>query len=321
MNETLLYYFEGIDETILKLNPFISNQGFEFVKYSLNEFERIFIHLFTDDTKHFMKHGDFLDDGTSVFFFNSVVNSRYFNSDEIFRKNNYAIFLRDIDCGKYSTEDRNRRLKILIAKLKLHKSGHINLISSSNIYKSKEEWHFPEFPTVYAYPSKEENSFSLYCLDEGFPDLKFFEQELLIPDYLELAFNSFLEYYHIEDEKLKFVILIIALESIFNKSGQDPIAHIISRHIALLTTKDKESFLSLFEKVKKLYNVRSTIVHGKHDKSSKVNLKELKTQVLQLEGVVRSVLKKLIWIHDFDSNKPKDKEELWEYLNAKGFQG
>jgi len=42
--------------------------------------------------------------------------------------------------------------------------------------------------------------------------------------------------------------------------------------------------------------------------------------VLDLEGLVRSVLRQLIYLYHFDLAEPT-KESLFEYLNAKGFEG
>src|SRR5205085_9197009 len=96
-------------------------------------------------------------------------------------------------------------------------------------------------------------------------NLKILKGALVVPPYLQLAFNSFIEYYNVEDEKLKFVMLMIALESIFNKSNQEPIKHIISRHAALTITRDKQKFHEKVERIKFLYDLRSWIVHGKYE--------------------------------------------------------
>lgn len=315
--ELLLFYIEGVDDSILKLNPFISKKGFEFIKYSLDEFEEKFIHFFTDEKERMSA------DESNTLFINSLVNSKYFNFNEIYHKNECVIFLR-VHLAKSLNEEClaeiNEDLDELIRELKLLKKGHVKLISSFDILQ-RDRWHFPDLPTSYELPSKKINYLKYSLQDADSSMLKFFSTQLLIPEYLRLAFNSFFESYNIEDEKLKFVMLMICLESVFNKSNQDPITHIISRHVALLITKDKDSFLKMYNEVRRLYNIRSAIVHGKDEKSSKENLREINTDVLKLEEIVRSVLKQLIWIHDFDLNMPKDKKELWNYLNARGFRG
>src|SRR5439155_19616177 len=110
--------------------------------------------------------------------------------------------------------------------------------------------------------------------------------------------------------------LMIALESIFNKSSQEPIKHIISRHTALTITRNKQKFFEIVERVKFLYNLRSWIVHGDNKKFSKHSTK-FPTYILELEELVRNVLKQLIWNEKlFDSKKPTTKEELFDILNA-----
>lgn len=91
--------------------------------------------------------------------------------------------------------------------------------------------------------------------------------------------------------------------------------------------KDKKPFfIETYDEIKKLYNIRSKIVHGEKsdtdDKTYKDYLKRSTHYTLKLEEIVRDVLKKLIFrINDPDLNLPKDKNELWQYLNAKGFSG
>lgn len=282
--ELLLYYFEGLDESILKLNPYISDNGFEFIKYDLNEFEEKFIHLFIEGQS--IKSEEFVGD-ISVTFQNALVNSRYFNADEIVRKDKYVLFLVDNHFGKsssnYTPDNTHDRLNKLIAKFKLFKTCHLKLISSFDIFERAKIWHFGVYPTVYTSPSKEDEVYLKYSLSNiDLSELKYFNDNLLIPEYLSLAFNSFLEYYNVEDKKIKFILLMIALESIFNKSKDEPIRHIISRHAALTITRDKQIFDEKVNRLKFFYDLRSSIVHGKEenkddDRNHRKYKKNLKT--------------------------------------------
>ncbi len=143
--------------------------------------------------------------------------------------------------------------------------------------------------------------------------------------YLELALKSFLESYNIEDDKLKFVVLMIALESIFNRSKDEPIRHIISRHAALTLTRDKRTFDDYVKRLKFLYDLRSSIVHGKLENKDddkdyrkyKKNLEQIGNYSLELEEIVRNVLKKLIIQNKlFNSDTPQNKEDLFKLLNV-----
>lgn len=231
MTQKLLYYFEGFDESIIQLNDYIFESGFEFVKYDLKEFEIKFKHLLTDSDDHLQNKDSHYD--ISIPFFDGLIKSRYFNHDEILA-NRYIVFLDDKQLVKYENIEKenkelDNRVQDLINKLNLLKSGYFKLISVFPIEViENENWQINDFPVVYSSPSK--RLYSIYSfLSEDLREPQYFKGYLPIPKYLRLAFNSFIEHYNIEDEKLKFVILMIALESIFNKISSDPIQHIISR--------------------------------------------------------------------------------------------
>ena len=95
------------------------------------------------------------------------------------------------------------------------KSGHIKLISAFEFPLDSESEFF--WRIIFSSPLKDiKHTYSL--TDEDLSKLKELKEWLEIPQYLKLAFNLFIEYYNIEDEKLRFVMLTIALESIFNVS-------------------------------------------------------------------------------------------------------
>ena len=122
------------------------------------------------------------------------------------------------------------------------------------------------------------------------------------------------------DQKLRFVVLMISLESIFNKSAQDPIQHILSRHVALTLSSDKTTFECYFKELKRLYNIRSTILHGKIKGDELKKVGNIKSHAVRLEEIVRSVLRWLVWLYDYENSEPT-KESLFTYLNSKGFEG
>lgn len=325
MAKKLLYYFEGFDNSILKLNDFISDDGFEFTRYDLKEFEIKFKHLLTERDDSIQYQNRVPDYDISVPFFDGLLKSKYFNHNEIL-DNKYVVFLDDKQVAKYQDMENENdyveldiRVENLINKLKLFKSGYFKLISAFPIY-TKIDWHFNSFPVLYSFPSK--IIFSIYTLaKEDFNELQYFKSRFSIPEYLRLAFSSFIECYNIEDEKLKFLMLIICLESIFNKSSKEPIMHIISRHAALTITRDKQAFHDTVKQVKFLYDLRSWIVHGKDDdkehRKYKKYIENISDHVSALEELVRKILKQLIWNDRlFDSNKPTNRDELFDILNA-----
>jgi hypothetical protein len=150
---------------------------------------------------------------------------------------------------------------------------------------------------------------------------KIYSENFFVPDLLKLAVDSFELSYEAPNSKMKFVLLMMGLESIFNKSSQDPISHILSRHIALLLGKTKPEFEELFQTVKKLYKTRCDIVHGSTERKTLLKLeKNIQNELNQLESLTRMVISELLWLND-SGNSGLNKESLFEYLNKKGFEG
>jgi hypothetical protein len=201
MLEELLYYFEGLDDSIIKLNDYIFDSGFEFVRYTLEEFEKKYRRKFREVIPHNYLYNCLL----------GLNRLGCINGREIF-ENKYVIFLDDKHKNYIEEEEEkevNYRVNKLIENLKLFKSGHIKLISAFE-FPLESEFEFIG-PIIYSPPLKY-YTYLKYSLSDTDPlELKVFKEQLTIPPYLQLAFNSFIEYYNIEDVKLKFIMLMIAL--------------------------------------------------------------------------------------------------------------
>jgi hypothetical protein len=133
-----------------------------------------------------------------------------------------------------------------------------------------------------------------------------FKVEFRINDLCKLAFNSFELAYSLENPQTRFVTLMTALESLFNQ-GRDQFTHIVSRHLALIIANDRIEFQEHYKAIKKLYGVRSAIVHGQELK--KVNLGQ---ECSSLEEYVRKAL-------NYCLKLDITRKQLFEELNAKGF--
>lgn len=121
----------------------------------------------------------------------------------------------------------------------------------------------------------------------------------------ELAIKNFSIVYDIPDGRIRFITLMTCLESLFNL-GKDQIAHTIARHLSVILSEDKEQFKENYSRIKKLYNMRNSIVHGGEHKG------DLIADYLDLSEKVRRAI-------NF-CNKPKlTKEKLFEDLNTSGF--
>jgi len=121
----------------------------------------------------------------------------------------------------------------------------------------------------------------------------------------ELAIKNFSVVYDLPDGRLRFIALVTCLESLFNL-GRDQIAHTISRHLAIILSNNKNQFNENYKKIKKLYGMRSTIVHGgKYDGHT---IKDY----LELSDKVRAAIQ-------YCNIPSLTKEKLFEDLNSQGF--
>lgn len=123
--------------------------------------------------------------------------------------------------------------------------------------------------------------------------------------HLELALDSFNISYHISDENLAFLSLMNGLEALFNDGGSE-LTHRIARACAVLLGKDRTDASSIYEDIKKLYRLRSSIVHA----NTKINVEDGNLQ--KLRDYVRRAIKLLI-----KSNLSKT--EILKNLNMDGF--
>jgi len=326
----------NIDSSILKINPIIEEFGFVFIKFNLNELELNFSEVFnlpTDykptqdrvlclDSDGFVCISERFENAIS-FFYTIDTSSDEFNSAK------FEVFLlKQIKNSKvihdsnslYLGEVRTSQEKMLsfardlVRKLRIFKKGQISLQYVFSIYKDSrhviENKIFPYLPKWGDYKIDDADIIDIN---------KFLSKNIKVPEILLFPLDSFENAYIGENCKLNFVLLMISLESLFNISSQEPIKHIISRHVALLLSENIVEFDSYYSRLKDLYNVRCDIVHGKANVKSidKLN-KNIYLYIDQLNEIVRKIFNKIFWItEDFSLNLTKD--ELFQYLNRKGF--
>lgn len=336
--ETEIYaIISNVDWTITKLNSIIKTHGYEFIPVSLQNLELQFSEVFNIPrtfepkqsivkslrkegfnviSEHFeealkqffaLKHGDIDEPPDDEIYLLKALKPAFVEHGETYYSIGEAA-LAEITIAKYVHQ--------LIRKLRLYKEGEIHFHGSFSICKenrkviSKRLMH--RKPVGGSYTIKE---FDL-------PELsKLLSADLKVPELIQLAINSFELAYDTSETKVKFVLLMIALESIYNRSSQEPIKHIIARHLALTLCTSREDFNYLFKKVKKLYDTRCDIVHGNNDKRKLIKIQEtIYKDFVELETLTRKVIMKLLFWYDFESGEPT-KEALFEYLNRKGFAG
>jgi hypothetical protein len=139
-------------------------------------------------------------------------------------------------------------------------------------------------------------------------DLIGFIKEMQLPfkkRFLQLAFGNFELSYQTPHMDLSFLSLMGSLEALFNR-GQPELAYTISRNTAVLLGEDEDDSCKIHEEMKKLYDKRCDIVHGRKPKV--VNNDDLS----KLRHYVRESIKEIYKIG-------KDKDEIFHLLNSSGF--
>jgi hypothetical protein len=124
-------------------------------------------------------------------------------------------------------------------------------------------------------------------------------------EYLQLAFENFLLSYDVHDDRLSFLSLMIALETLFNDSTQE-LRYRLARGAAVFLGKSARESQQIFKDVRKLYDKRSTLVHT----GDRKNITRADLGLLQ--NYVRNSLRLLI-----QCNLPK--QELTNCLTAEAF--
>lgn len=134
--------------------------------------------------------------------------------------------------------------------------------------------------------------------------------KILLPRYqynalTELAVKNFNVVYDLPDGRIRFITLMTCLESLFNL-GKDQIAHTIARHLSIIMSKNKSEFNANYTRIKKLYNMRNSIVHGGEYKG------DITQDYLDLSNKARAAI-------NYCNSDGLTKERLFEELNSKGF--
>jgi hypothetical protein len=136
--------------------------------------------------------------------------------------------------------------------------------------------------------------------------IKHYIQNIKDYEYLSVAIQSYYNSFFQKEMRLCYVTLFICLESI--TSADSEITFQISRYCAVINSHTKDEGQIIFKKAKKLYNVRSRIVHG-----GDVSGDKIKSYYFHLEMLASRTLVELI------SHQIKTKELLFERINESGF--
>lgn len=127
------------------------------------------------------------------------------------------------------------------------------------------------------YVSRE--SYSL--ADSELDDLDAFLSDTRLPlpfSFLELALQNFELHYEIANLNLRFLSLMIGLETLFNPGGGE-VRYRVSRNAAVLLGKDGEDARSIYSEIKRFYDKRSVLVHTGDSDISRDDLEKLRSYV------------------------------------------
>lgn len=305
----------NVDRTILKLNPTIQKFGYEFVWIDASEFEKNFSEILNVPKNDNRKLTIFIgreSKGISHELHNAIVHTQILNPMFLNMEYPGIILLKKNSSFKipgktmdYFTE--NEKLyefynfaKNLILQLRLYKIGEIRFIQFFNISNITREISLRKREV-------EIGSKGDYTLTDN--EAKELSKRL-VPKYefnglTELAIRNFSIVYDLTDVQIRFITLITCLESLFNL-GKGQIAHTIARHLSIIISNNQEQFKENYKLIKRLYNMRNSIVHGGKHRGDIIN------DYLKLSDKVRLAI-------NFCNVPNLTKEKLFEDLNTKGF--
>ena len=312
------------DNTLLKMNSVIEKFGYKFIFVKLDELEEKFSDLFnlpsnfiptaTVDVGGLIISREFCNVlqsdqnfGFHIFHNKGVLFLKFLAGTEQKIINNQA----DVSDTIGLSMQFQRFTESCIWQLRLLKDGdgyspfHFYISSDS-----RKVAHRFSGKIIHTYENKK-----LTITDSDIEKLRIsFKENFEANKLTDFALTNFNVSYKILDSKIKFVTLMTCLESLLNR-GKDQISHIISRHTALIISSNKQDFKTNYKKIRDLYDHRSKIVHGDNNSKKPKNQTELENLTSELQNIVRMVINYCL------SSGYADKDDLFNYLNAKGFEG
>lgn len=147
------------------------------------------------------------------------------------------------------------------------------------------------------YPQNEDEYLNFFSADidniNAFIDAYFDKLESI--KYIKFSIQNYRNAFSSNYTHLSFIAFCISLESITN--GNSELLYRICRNVAVLCGKDKESGYIIFNNIKKIYGLRSKIVHGMDFSDETVE-----KYLYYLQSITSKVIVQLL-IHEIDSVK------------------
>jgi hypothetical protein len=307
--------FKNTDDSILLLNKVIRPYNFEFQKVKLKRLQDEFGEIFSfDNKKDDSEELDYNGEIVKANFFKLFTRSSFLTTQKFDIKDPYyIIFLKDLEKDDWRIIKGRLKMSLkslartkefandLLQILRLYKAGNIDLNGLITI--SKKDRHIAigtlqatpnlAFSRTYHISNKDVDQINLML-----------KEKPIINKISELAFQNFELSYRIIDPRIRFTTLMTALECLFNL-GKEQISHTISRHLSLLVSNDQNTFQENYIKIKKLYKLRSEIIHGSFTKRPE-------NELYELEDYVRKAL-------NYTIKTELTKEGLFRQLNQMGY--
>jgi hypothetical protein len=308
--------FRHADRSILKLNPVLERWVYRFISVDIKSLETDFSDLLDFPRKlqsEVTLHLEELKISISKEFYDSVTNNVLFGHEMVFGD---CIMLKCDDTKSVEVVDKymdtapafafQNEMQLFSANILQHlrffNDGDIDCVASFVIDKDSRKVLAKHTNR----PAKTRGLSKFQVADSDIePFRSFFMEEFISNHLCELAIQNFNLAYEIFDVKTRFVTLMTCLEALFNQ-GRDQITHIVSRHLALIISEDKNTFLANYKRIKRLYQIRSTLVHGGTPDENIVDV------TFELQRDVRVAINycRLLNI---------DRKALFEKLNVMGF--
>ncbi len=308
----------NVNESILLLNQYCNIHGFEIKFFDLYDIEKKFGALFglknVDRPRRMGIHSK-TDKMISVSheFMSNFKKNHIFSSYDYHKHSGFFFLIKN-------TSSRNVKLnnfehfqffdRHIISTLRLFKEGDIG--TPFHFFKSDKNYNIGSsgYKGLGLYRFGDEYSIES---DEIEDLINLLNLRLTSNELSEIATKFFTNCYHTHDYQIKLINSMIAFESLFNR-GKDQLRHIISRHTAILISETKEEFDRIYLEMKKLYDLRSSLVHTGHisDKSLKP-FGDTRSGAIKLMNYLRQVLLKC---YQYNGNK----NDLFEELNLKGMK-
>jgi hypothetical protein len=262
--------FFNVDSSVLKLNHVIYKLGFKFIKCSIEEFEQKFSLLYLLEKGSKQK-------GIVTFEHKYDISKEFFVAlskqpygyqiafkGEVFLLQRLEAHSFQLENNKMKAEKiltpishTHRTAHNILRTLRLIASGDINIIFDATLSKNDFQ------PLSHSWSNKNYGEVTTIIDDDTISKFeRLYPAEPSTFDYIKLAEDNFFLSCETTNVKLKYILLITCLESLFNL-GRGQIAHTISNQLSLIiSTTTKSDLEKNYRRNKQLYNLRNAIVHG-----------------------------------------------------------